>query len=65
MTENNGATMPESTNGAEQVESKTYTQDEVDKLLQAETDRRVNMALEKEKKEADKKIKEAQSIHPV
>lgn len=62
MTENIGATVPESTNGAEQVESKTYTQEEVDKLLLAETDRRVNMALEKAKEAADKRVKEAQKL---
>lgn len=56
MDENKVETVEETT------EEKTYTQSEVDKLLQAETDRRVNMALEKEKKEADKKIKEAQRL---
>ena len=62
MLEENGATMPESNNGAEQVESKTYSEEEVQKLIQAEADRRVNQALRKEKAEADKKIKEAQKL---
>ena len=61
MTENNGAVTTES-NGAVETESKTYTQEEVDKLLLAETDRRVNMALKKEKAEADKRVKEAQKL---
>lgn len=42
--------------------AKTYTQEEVDKLLQAESDRRVTEALKKaERKNADK-VKEAQKL---
>lgn len=42
--------------------SKTYTQEEVNKLLQAETDRRVNQALEKQAKKNEAKVKEAQKL---
>ena len=35
---------------------KTFTQEEVDALLQSETDRRVNQALAKQKKEYEKKL---------
>jgi len=45
-----------------QVESKTYTQDEVDKLLQAETDRRVTSALKKAEQKNAEKVKEAQKL---
>lgn len=62
MTENTGATPVESKEGATEVESKVYTQEEVDKMLQAEADRRVNQALQKQKAEADKKLKEAQKL---
>lgn len=51
--------------GTEEVtteEVKTYTQEEVDKLLQSEADRRVTMALAKaEKKNADK-LREAEKL---
>jgi len=38
------------------AEAKTYTEDEVKKLLQAETDRRVSQALDKQKKKYEKEI---------
>lgn len=38
------------------AEPKTYTEDEVKKLLQAETDRRVSQALDKQKKKYEKEI---------
>ena len=41
--------------GQENKETKTYTQEEVAKLLQQEADRRVTQALAKQKKEFDKK----------
>lgn len=45
-----------------ETQNKTYTQEEVDKLLQAETDRRVSQALKKvEQKNADK-VREAQKL---
>ena len=37
-------------------EPKTYTAEQVNELLQKEADRRVNMALAKQKKEYEKKI---------
>lgn len=37
-------------------ETKTYTQEEVVKLIQAETDRRTNQALAKQKKEFERKL---------
>lgn len=40
----------------EQVQQKTYTQEEVLKLLQSESDRRVSQALNKQKKEYEKKL---------
>ena len=39
-----------------QQEEKMYTQDEVMKLIQAESDRRTNQALAKQKKEYEKKL---------
>jgi len=53
--------------GAEQAteqaeEAKTYTQDEVDKLLQAETDRRVTSALKKAEQKNAEKVREAQKL---
>ena len=36
--------------------AKTYTAEEVQKLLQAEADRRVNQALAKQKKDYEKKL---------
>ena len=40
----------------QQEENKTYTQEEVLKLVQAEADRRTNQALAKQKKEFEKKL---------
>lgn len=48
--------------GAEQKEaatSKTYTQEEVDALLQKEADKRVTEALKKQERKNAEKIKEA------
>lgn len=41
---------------------KTYTQEEVDALLQSETDRRVTSALKKQAEKNEAKIKEAQKL---
>lgn len=41
---------------------KTYTQSEVDALLQSETDRRVTSALKKQQEKNEAKIKEAQRL---
>ena len=44
------------------TETKTYTQEEVDKMLQSEVDRRITSALKKQAKSNDAKIKEAQKL---
>lgn len=41
---------------------KSYTQEEVDKLIQAEADRRVNQALTKKEREMAKKLTEAERL---
>ena len=45
-----------------QVEPKTYTQEEVDKLLQSEADRRVSEALKKQAKKNEEKVREAEKL---
>lgn len=46
----------------EEVTEKTYTQSELDALLQAETDRRVTAALKKAEKKNAEKLREAQKL---
>ncbi len=46
----------ESAGNNQEQETKTYTQEEVLKLLQSEADKRVNQALAKQKKEYEKKL---------
>lgn len=59
-TQNTGVdTTDTSTTG---TETKTYTQEEVDKLLQSEVDRRITSALKKQAKNNEAKIKEAQKL---
>lgn len=53
------ATNDTSTTG---TETKTYTQEEVDKMLQSEVDRRITSALKKQAKNNEAKIKEAQKL---
>lgn len=48
--------------GAENQETKTYTQEEVDKLLQQETDRRVTSALKKQQQKFDTERAEAEKL---
>lgn len=43
-------------------ETKTYSQEEFEKALQSETDRRVSMALSKKEKEMSKKLTEAEKL---
>jgi DNA polymerase II small subunit/DNA polymerase delta subunit B len=51
------------TNSTEEtVEVKTYTQEEVESLLQQETDRRVTAALKKAEKKKDAAVKEAERL---
>lgn len=45
-----------------EVSTKTYTQEEVDKMLQAEADRRVTEALKKAEKKKSEAVKEAQRL---
>lgn len=49
-------------NEESETETKTYSQEEVDALLQAETDRRVTAALKKAEKRNAEKLKEAQKL---
>ena len=59
MEENTNVNVNETTEVVEttpQEEVKTYTQEEVMKLIQAESDRRTNQALAKQKKEYEKKM---------
>ena len=44
------------------TETKLYTQEEVDKMLQSEVDRRITSALKKQAKSNEAKIKEAQKL---
>lgn len=53
--ENNAGLVTENTT-TENTEAKTYTQDEVTKLLQSETDKRVTQALETQKKKYEKQL---------
>ena len=55
MEENTNVNVNENTEET-QEEVKTYTQEEVAKLIQAEADRRTNQALAKQKKEYEKKL---------
>lgn len=45
-----------------EASTKTYTQEEVDKMLQAESDRRVTEALKKAEKKKSEAVKEAQRL---
>ena len=58
MNENNENNVVENekTSNEQEQEVKTYTQDEVSKLIQAEADRRTNQALAKQKKEYERKL---------
>ena len=55
MEENTNINVNENTENQQQ-ETKTYTAEEVAKLVQAESDRRTNQALAKQKKEYEKKL---------
>lgn len=60
MEENKQTTTAEQTTTA--PETKTYSQEEFEKALQSETDRRVSMALQKKEKEMSKKLSEAEKL---
>ena len=53
---NNNTGVNENENNENQQETKTYSAEEVAKLIQAEADRRTNQALAKQKKEYEKKL---------
>ena len=52
----NGANGTNGVNGTEGAETKTYTQEEVLKLLQSESDKRVTQALAKQQKKYEKQL---------
>ena len=52
----NNTGVNENENNENQQETKTYSAEEVSKLIQAEADRRTNQALAKQKKEYEKKL---------
>lgn len=58
----NTTTGAETTTATENNEPKTYTQEEVDALLQKESDRRVTEALKKAEKKNQDKVKEAEKL---
>lgn len=62
MEVNNIDTGAENQENTTATEKKTYTQEEVDKLLQAEADRRVSEALKKADKKKEQAVKEAQKL---
>lgn len=57
---NSGSVAAETETGAE--ESKVYTQDEVDALLQSEVDRRITSALKKQQQKNEAKLREAEKL---
>lgn len=60
--EENKQTTTTSTEPNTAPENKTYSQDEVDKLIQAEADRRVSQALAKKEREISRKLTEAEKL---
>lgn len=52
----NNTSVEQETETTQETESKVFTQDEVLKLLQSESDRRVTQALAKQKKEYERKL---------
>lgn len=56
MNENMNENTSVKTQENENIETKTYTAEEVAKLIQSEADRRTNQALAKQKKEYEKKL---------
>ena len=60
--ENTNATVETGAEQTQEQETKTYTQEEVDKLLQQETDRRVTSALQKQQRKFDAEKAEAEKL---
>ena len=61
-TEVKGSEKTDSTETTGELIEKTYTEEEVQALLQSETDRRVSSALKKQKKDFDTKLAEAEKL---
>lgn len=61
-TNTNVNTGVEETTTTENTETKTYTQEEVDALLQSEADRRVSEALKKQQRKNEEKLREAEKL---
>lgn len=59
---NNNVNEPEENGAGADNETKTYTQEEVEALLQKEADRRVSEALKKAEKKKEAAVKEAQKL---
>lgn len=55
-------TAVETNQGQQDNEPKTYSQEEFDKALQSEVDRRVTQAMEKANRKADARVKEAEKL---
>lgn len=62
MEENTAVETTEATNEAEGLAAKTYTEAEVQELLQKESDRRVSEAMKKAERKTQAKIKEAEKL---
>ena len=60
--ENTNTTVETGAEQTQEQETKTYTQEEVDKLLQQETDRRVTSALQKQQRKFDAEKAEAEKL---
>lgn len=60
--ENNVDTQIEAKDQSEVKEAKTYSQEEFDKALQSEVDRRITQAMEKANRKADARVKEAEKL---
>ena len=62
MNENKETQVQQDENKEAETETKTFTQEEVNQMIQAEADRRVSQALKKVEKKNAEKLKEAQKL---
>lgn len=62
MEENTQKTNENKTDSENKVATKTYTQEEVDALVQSEADKRVNQALQRKEREINRKLTEAEKL---
>lgn len=60
--ENTNTNVNQNEGGSQEQTSKTYTQEEVDALIQSESDKRVSQALKTQKEKFDKKQSEAEKL---